>query len=249
MSRQARQKSKSDIYHIVLKGINEQIIFEDKEDNLRFIETLKKYKEVSEYRIFAFCLMGNHLHLLLKTDKEGLDVIMKRIAGSYVYWYNWKYKRRGHLFHDRYKSEVVENDSYLLTVLRYIHLNPIKAGMCKKPENYGYSSYNHYLSGSSELVDISFVLSIMDNNEFIEFHKKPGDQHIMENESIKTRLSDSEASALIIEIAECKYTSEVQTFEVERRNMIIKVLHKQGLSIRQLSRLTGISKGVIERNL
>ena len=106
-----------------------------------------------------------------------------------------------------------------------------------------------YLSGSSELVDISFILSIMDNNEFIEFHKKPSDQHILENESIKTRLSDSEATALIIEFAKCKHTSEVQTFEIERRNKIIQVLHKQGLSIRQLSRLTGISKGLIERNL
>ena len=249
MSRQARKKSSSDVYHIILKGINDQVIFEDKEDNLRFIETLKKYKEISEYKIFAFCLMGNHLHLLLKTGKEGLDVIMKRLAGSYVYWYNWKYNRSGHLFQDRYKSEAVENDSYLLTVLRYIHLNPLKAGLCKKPENYKYSSYNDYISGHSELVDVSFILSIIGNSDFIEFHEKTDDRYIMESDRTKTRLNDSEATALIIEIAKCKHTSEVQTFEVEQRNKIIQVLHKQGLSIRQLSRLTGISKGIIERNL
>ena len=249
MARQARQKSKSDIYHIILKGINEQVIFEDKEDNVKFIETLIKYKEISGYKIFAFCLMGNHLHLLLKTDKDGLDVIIKRIAGSYVYWYNWKYNRSGHLFQDRYKSEVVENDSYLLTVLRYIHLNPVKAGLCKKPEIYEYCSYNDYIKGKSELVDILFIQSIINENDFIVFHKNNDDQHVMDDKNTKTRLNDSEATAIIIEIAECKHSSEVQTYEIERRNKIIKILNKQGLSIRQLSRLTGISKGIIERNL
>ena len=89
--RQARRKSKSGIYHIMLRGINRQVIFEDEEDNLKFLETLKNYKAVSGYKLFAYCLMSNHIHLLLRVEKEDLDLIMKRIAGSYVYWYNWKY--------------------------------------------------------------------------------------------------------------------------------------------------------------
>jgi len=125
MPRQARQKSESGIYHIMLRGINQQIIFEDEEDSEKFIETLKTYKAISGYKIFAYCLMGNHCHLLLKVEKEDLVLIFKRIAGSYVYWYNWKYYRRGHLFQDRFKSEPVEDDVYFLTVLRYIHQNPV----------------------------------------------------------------------------------------------------------------------------
>jgi len=107
--RQARKKSASGIYHIVLRGINQQVIFEDEEDNNKFIETIKTYKAISGYKIYAYCLMSNHVHLLLKVEKEDLDLIIKRIAGSYVYWYNWKYHRRGHLFQDRFKSEPVED--------------------------------------------------------------------------------------------------------------------------------------------
>ena len=82
MPRQARKKSESGIYHIMLRGINKQVIFEDDEDYLKFLETLQAYKEVSGYKLHAYCLMSNHLHLLLKVEKEALDVIIKRIAGS-----------------------------------------------------------------------------------------------------------------------------------------------------------------------
>ena len=110
MPRQARRKSESGIYHVMLRGINKQVIFEDEEDSLKFLETLKNYKAISGYKIFAYCLMSNHIHLLLKVEKENLDLIIKRIASSYVYWYNWKYHRSGHLFQDRFKSEPVEDD-------------------------------------------------------------------------------------------------------------------------------------------
>ena len=82
LPRQARQKSESGIYHIMLRGINQQLIFEDEEDNVKFLEVLKDCKTVSEYKIFAYCLMGNHLHLLLKTEKESLEQIFKRIGGN-----------------------------------------------------------------------------------------------------------------------------------------------------------------------
>ena len=112
MPRSARKKSESGIYHIMLRGINKQQIFEDKEDSERFLETLYKYKKQCEYEIYAYCLMGNHLHILLKEGKEDLTLMLKRIAGSYVYWYNWKYHRSGHLFQDRFKSEPVEDNAY-----------------------------------------------------------------------------------------------------------------------------------------
>ena len=100
----------------MLRGINRQNIFEDEEDKEKFLQTLSHYKAISEYKLFAYCLMSNHIHLLIKVEKENVDVILKRIAGSYVYWYNWKYKRSGHLFQDRFKSEPVDDDSCFLTV-------------------------------------------------------------------------------------------------------------------------------------
>ena len=160
MPRQARKKSESGIYHVMLRGINGQLIFEDKQDKEKFLLTLKTYKAISEYKIFAYCLMSNHIHLLLKVEKEDLDLVIKRIAGSYVYWYNWKYKRRGHLFQDRFKSEPVEDDAYFLTVVRYIHQNPLKSGICKKVGNYEYSSYKEYIENSN-ITDTEFCLEMM----------------------------------------------------------------------------------------
>ena len=119
MPRQARKKSSSGIYHIMLRGINQQQIFEDSEDYNKFLQVLKDSKAISEFKIFAYCLMGNHIHLLIQEQKEPIEQIMKRIATRFVYWYNIKYQRVGHLFQDRFKSEL-ENDlntANALTVL------------------------------------------------------------------------------------------------------------------------------------
>ena len=136
MPRLSRIKSKTGIYHIMLRGINQQLIFEDEEDCDKFLEVLESCKSVSGFELYGYCLMGNHLHLLLKTVNEDLDLIFKRIGARYVYWYNWKYRRSGHLFHDRFKSEPVSDDKYFLTVLRYIHRNPVKANLCKNPDDF-----------------------------------------------------------------------------------------------------------------
>lgn len=136
MARVAREKSSTGIYHVTLRGINRQIIFEDDEDYQKFLWTITDTKGKSGYEIYAYCLMSNHIHLLLKETREELGIVFRRIGASYVHWYNWKYKRRGHLFQARYKSEVVETDSYFLTVLRYIHQNPYKADIVKNIADY-----------------------------------------------------------------------------------------------------------------
>ena len=90
--------------------------------------------------------MSNHIHLLIREEEESLEQIFKRIGSKYVYWYNVKYQRKGHLFQDRFKSETVENETYFLTVIRYIHQNPVKAGICEKIDDYKYSSFQEYFS-------------------------------------------------------------------------------------------------------
>lgn len=127
MPRKARIESKSGIYHIMLRGINRQQIFEDDEDFEKFLWVLKDVKQLSRFKLYGYCLMGNHIHLLLKPENEPLELIFRRIGSKYVYWYNLKYQRTGHLFQDRFKSEPVENISGFFVVLRYIHQNPVKA--------------------------------------------------------------------------------------------------------------------------
>ncbi|MDR3544030.1 MAG: transposase [Desulfosporosinus sp.] len=233
----------------MMRGINRQSIFEDDEDYSRFLQTLQNYKEKSGYEIYAYCLMGNHVHLLLKVGKEPLEQIMRRICGSYVYWYNVKYERIGNLFQDRFKSEAVENDGYFLTVLRYIHQNPLKAGMVNSVEDYRWSSLAEYMK-RPKVVDVSFVLKLFDDKRekavelIIQFCKVVNDDQCLEMER-KHLLSDQEARQVIKKVCQIEPPSELQKLDKVNRNQYLKELKENRLSIRQIERLTGINRGIV----
>jgi len=251
MPRQARQKSQSGIYHIILRGINKQVIFEDDEDREIFIGYLQHYKDIASYIIYGYCLMDNHIHLLMKEGKEPIGHTMKRIGVSYVSWYNRKYNRIGHLFQDRFKSEVVETDEYLVTVLRYIHQNPIKTGK-KSLVNYKWSSYIEYI-GQSKFIDTGFVLGIFaeEREQSITFFKKymneQADDHCIEISEAR-RITDEEAKKIIQKYGNVKIPTELQHMEKIKRDEIIrKIKEVDGVSTRQIARLTGISQSVISK--
>jgi len=249
MPRSARKKSGSGIYHVILRGINKQRIFEDDQDNRKFLEKLKTYQEISRYEVYAYCLMSNHIHLLMVEGNEALGTVFRRIGASYVYWYNWKYNRTGHLFQDRYKSEAVETDEYFLTVMRYIHQNPTKAGITKGIEAYPWSSYREYIQ-KPVLCNIKYAIDIFskDSKEalkmWVKFNQEKTNDQCLEYDD-GNRLNDLEAAELIKKIAKVKNPGEIQTFEKQKRDVVIKKLKEKGLSIRQIERLTGVSFGVI----
>ena len=108
MPRESRKRSSSGVYHIMVRGINRQQIFEDDEDYIRYLKTLEKYQRECDYSLYGYCMMPNHVHLVLREGKQPLEIITRRIGASFVYWYNTKYGRTGHLFQDRFKSEPVE---------------------------------------------------------------------------------------------------------------------------------------------
>jgi REP element-mobilizing transposase RayT len=147
MPRCAREKSESGVYHVIVRGINRQDIFHD-EDYSQYVKAMNRAKGIDKFEIYGYCLMSNHVHLLLHEKVERLAFAMMRIGVSYAWWYKKKYDRTGHVFQDRYKSETVENDECLLSVLRYIHKNPVKAQMVLKPEQYKWSSCKTYYDQS-----------------------------------------------------------------------------------------------------
>lgn len=249
MARSPREKSKTGIYHIILRGINRQLIFEDEEDADRFLETLGRYRKESGYEIYAYCLMGNHIHILIKEGKEELSLAMKRIGVSYVYWYNLKYDRSGHLFQDRYKSEVVEDNDYLLTVLRYIHQNPLKAKIAEDISTYKWSSYHEYL-GNNGFSDKEFILELFDSDrraavsKFQKFHKTVETGKCLDLKE-KIAIRDDEAIEIIKEALNISRAKDVQKLDVTERNNFLRELKAKGLSTRQISRLTGISRNIV----
>lgn len=245
MPRTARQKSKTGIYHVMLRGINQQRIFEDDEDNEKLLKVLDDCKMVSEFELYGYCLMGNHVHFLIKTIKEDLDQIFKRIGARYVYWYNWKYRRTGHLFQDRFKSESVENERYFLTVLRYIHQNPIKAGLCSAANEYKWSSYNEYVK-KRRIVDIAPAMSMMGLDEFVKFNNSENSDYCLED-TPAFRLTDGDAREIMRKLCNCGTVEEFQKIDFQDRSVNLKRLKDVGISIRQINRLTGVSKGIVER--
>ncbi|MDQ0215903.1 REP element-mobilizing transposase RayT [Oikeobacillus pervagus] len=251
MPRKARRKSRSGIYHIMLRGINKQTIFEEDEDKRRFLETLKKYKAICNYQIYSYCLMNNHVHLLLKETDESISIAIKRISSSYVYWYNSKYERYGHLFQGRFKSENVEDQTYFLTVLRYIHQNPMKAGLAKTVLESKWTSINEYLF-NADIVDIDFALDLFSSERnkaiqmFMTYMQQQNHDQCLDDR-VKVRMTDHEVKEYL-----CKWgitnNSELQQMEKDKRDAVLVKLKKlKGVTIRQLSRITGISKSVIHR--
>ena len=249
MPRKAREKSESDIYHIIMRGINRQRIFNEEEDCHRFLQTLKFYKETSGYEIYAYCLMSNHIHLLIKVGPEPLEQIMRRVCGKFVYWYNHKYDRTGYLFQDRFKSEPVEDDTYFLTVLRYIHQNPLKAGLVKGLKDYPWSSYNAYIK-RNKLVDADFALKMFSANQaqalklFMNFNEQKTDEQCLDIEERKT-LSDKEALQIMETVFSTSNMEEWRKIDRSTRDNYLSMLKQKGLSVRQISRLTGLNRGVV----
>lgn len=245
MPRLARQKSETGFYHILLRGVGRQNIFVDDEDKQRFLETLERYKKELNFELHAYCLMGNHVHLLIKDVSNQLDQIMKKIAGSYAYYFNRKHERVGHLFQDRFKSEVIQDDLYYLTVLRYIHQNPLKAGISKM-ERYPFSSYGEYV-GNSKITDKNFAVALLGGeNNLIDFLHQEEKSNCLDDVERKT-LTDTKAREILSKKYHIKNFVIVQQLGTKKRNQLLHSLKEEGMSIRQIERITGLNRGVIQR--
>ena len=248
MPRKARQKNESQIYHVTLRGINRQQIFYDEDDYACFIDLLKRYKTVCGYQLHAYCLMGNHIHLLIQENDEPLEKIFRRLGAAFVYWYNAKYGRVGHLFQDRFKSEAVNDDAYFLTVLRYILRNPVKAGLCTQVEEYPYSSARAYLCGADDdITDQELSLSLAAKSELSTFIKEEENDNCLDmEETVRIHLTDTVACELIVREFGVLTPDPGKAKERAALNASIRRLLAAGVSVRQLSRLSGLSKKIIE---
>ena len=253
MSRQKRQLSQSGMYHIIFSGISRQNIFEEPSDYLKLKEIIKKVLKETKSQIYAYCFMTNHVHLFLKENALGdISKIMTKILSHYATWFNIKYLRSGALFSNRYKSEPIEDERYYLGLVRYIHQNPMKAGMVQSIDKYSYSSYNEYIGGVSDIANIDFTLDMMNENrdtaitQFKEFHET-GEMEVFEIYESNKR--SPEAVRRIIKSEICGDEPwEIRDYDKEKRNELIrKLVFEKKISKSALERATGISRGTIIR--
>lgn len=141
MARPLRIEYPGAVYHITNRGNERREIYKDDLDRKTFLDTLQQVKTRYNWLCHAYCLMGNHYHLLIETPDGNLSIGMRQLNGVYTQAYNRRYKRSGHLFQGRYKAIILQKDSHLLEVCRYVVLNPVRAGLVEKPEEWRWSSY------------------------------------------------------------------------------------------------------------
>ena len=144
MTRKRRVWYPGAIYHVMSRGNRKKNIFEDVEDYVRFLDIVQDAQEMYGFTVHAICLMTNHFHIEIETADVALSRIMQRIKSLYAEDFNYRHHYSGHLFEGRYNACLILNDRYFLEVSRYIHLNPVKAGMVREPAAYEYSSYGAY---------------------------------------------------------------------------------------------------------
>lgn len=251
MSRSARKQSSTHVYHIVVRGMDRQRIFEDKRDYYKYLDLLAYYKKECGFTLFAYCLMSNHVHLLLQTDKVPIGTVMQRLSTKYSKWFNERYERSGHLQQERFYSEAVETEQYFCTVLRYIHQNPLKGGLEEHVgEKYIWTSFREYRGDYAFIVDTELALRLMGNRkQVIDYLTGIDNTRCLDVDNYGMRKNDTLARQIICELCGCQTVPDFQSLSVSQQERYITLLYKEGLTCCQMNRLTGMSRGVIRRIL
>jgi len=147
MARRPRVFAPEVLYHVIVRGNHRQVTFRTPADYQAYLERLARYLSQCQVRLWAYCLMPNHVHLLAETGNQPLSTFMQRLQQSYTMYFNRTHRKVGHLFQGRYKAIICDKDAYLLTLIRYLHLNPVRAKLVKQPDAYPYSGHTAYLTG------------------------------------------------------------------------------------------------------
>lgn len=270
MPRVKREKGEFLSYHIIQRGNERKNIFLCDEDKLRFLDIMARARKKYNFLVYGYCLMDNHIHLLVNDNGNDVSKIMKSINVSYVSYFNRVYLRIGHLFQDRFKSEIITDDSYLLEVSRYIHNNPVKAGIVQKPEDYYWSSYNVYIgknANSDDLLDTGKILASFSYlkkkaiNEYIQFTERYEEesQAILDIEEEQQGIGQenqnyingsAEARQWLERIViEEKLSMDELLQDRKKRDELIKAIRKNSsLSLKELGELFGgLSESRISR--
>lgn len=235
-------------------------IFLNHDDKAKFLEILVDMNSEGEYTLYGYCIMDNHVHLLIKEERDPISRTMKRICISYSYYFNKKYERVGHLFQDRFRSERIESEDYLLACIRYIHNNPVKALIVEEPSDYEWSSYNAYigkLNNEDEIISTEFILNIFSENksiaikEFQKFSVLYCEEVFMDLEEVEdVEKVQVERIEQILESYKLTLEDLPELKDKKIRTRIIREIDANvNLSTRQMSNIIGISKDTIARAL
>lgn len=220
------------------RGVGRSIIVEDDEDRMFFLKLLGRSIDDCDVVLHAWCLMDNHYHLLAEADLSDLAAMMKKLNSLYALYFNRRHDRVGHLFQGRFRSEPIETDEYFLTVLRYIHQNPVR-GHLSDTCDYAWSSYRGYVD-APRLVDNKLAVSMLGGEQgFREFHCIFNDSDpCIDIDRVRTTFTIEQAILAARQTLQDVRIEEVSRLDRKRRDEAIRTLKAAHLSVRQIERLT-----------
>ena len=255
MPRKSRESSGTGIYHVMLRGVNRQNIFYDVGDYESFLLSLHRlaHPEDELHRplpphciVYAYCLMPNHVHLLLQEKEEALASVMKSLGVAYAWHYNKKYQHLGPVFQDRFRSEPINDNAYFFTLLRYIHQNPLKSGLVENVSDYYWSSW-HEFEGESIICSVKPIINRMAFEELkaLVFEPLPNALAVLDIDN--ERKTDEEVCQFLVSEFGLRHAQDATLLSREKQRDIVRAARIYGASIRQTERITGISFSIICR--
>ena len=247
MPRTSRLEACSSCYHITARGCGRRRIFEDSADRVSLLQLLRKHARERSVAVKAWCLMENHFHLLAMGDLANIRKMMHGLASSYAIRFNTKHGHVGHVFQERFHSVPVETDEQLLATIRYIHRNPTEGNVAPF-ETYRWSSYRQYM-GMKGICEIQDIISMFGDRQTIRrFHEVEDDARgLVGIKGPRHRLPDAEAAKIATSCFGDRFADEIPALPRNRRDEALKALFDKGVSIRQIERLTGIGRGIVQK--
>ncbi len=254
MPRQARQLAETGIYHVMLRGVNRDAIFLEPADHEQFLRILGLVRSASGCLVLAYCLMTNHVHLVLRTPAEPIGAVGKRLGIRYAAWFNRKYGRVGHLFQSRFASRPVEDDAYLVTLLRYVWDNPVRAGLAERPEDYRWSS-RRLIGRRSSLIEEAHLTGLLppgglaavvaaradSPHRFDALDPAPGPI------GRPRRYTDEEVADLLHTACGTESPSGFAELDAQERTRAVRELRMRSVPYAQIAALTGLSTSSVRR--
>ena len=248
MPRMLRKAYRANYNHIILRGIPEKPIFVDEDDKLRFLRQLGDCLSEYDIELHAYCLMENHIHLLVFVQSDCMSSFIQKLASRYASYYNYKYSKCGALFQGRFRHEPIRNREYYLSVLRYIHRDPENSNIGAF-DKFRWNSYAEYRAGSKKgdagIVSTGTALELLGGfNNFRKFLACEDDIIGMDVDNNSAE-SDERVSVFISRRLNIKTPRAINEMNIKSRNMLIREMRALGITATQIARLTGVSRTVI----
>lgn len=238
--------SEGNAYHVTARGSGRRVIFEDDSDRKSYLRSLRELVNETDGSLFALCLMDNHVHLLFHMELRELSTLLQRLQTGYALRFNGRHGHVGPVFQGRYSSTPVTSDEQLAATVKYIHRNPKDIDGADW-RNYPWSSYREYTDGA-DLCETETVLSLFDGiGGFIAYHEDGEEVDMVRLGGHGRRLSDADAVQILEERLGTQYSDTLATLPTGDRDRELAVLLDFGLSARQVERLTGIGRNIVNR--